>query len=73
MRALTRLLKKVGGTAELATNAVAGMKARKQLLTLVSNTYAGSAGTLAEWKTTSHIVWSQSGGDTTPDTPEQSN
>ena len=67
------LLEQVGGTAKLATNATTGMKARKQLLTLVSNTYAGSAGTLAEWKTACHIVWPQSGGDSSPAAPAQPN
>ncbi|MES2657168.1 MAG: hypothetical protein V4689_01050 [Verrucomicrobiota bacterium] len=60
------LLEQVGGTAELAENATDGMKARKQLLTLVANTYAGSVGTLAEWKTANHIVWPQNGGDVSP-------
>jgi hypothetical protein len=63
------LLEQVGGTAELAENATGGMKARKQLLTLVSNTYVGAVGTLAEWKTASHIVWPQGGGDVTPAAP----
>ena len=67
------LLEQVGGTAELLDNAVDGMKARKQLLAVVSNTYAGSAGTLAEWKTASHIIWPQSGSDATPSAPEQVN
>jgi hypothetical protein len=49
------------------------MKARKQLLTLVSNTYAGSAGTLAEWKTANHIIWPQSGGDAGPTARAQPN
>ncbi|MBC7979723.1 MAG: hypothetical protein H7Y36_04080 [Armatimonadetes bacterium] len=67
------LLEQVGGTAKLAKNSMDGMKARKQLLTLVSNTYAGSGGTLAEWKTASHIIWPQSGGDASPPAPEQPN
>ena len=63
------LLEQVGGTAELAENATGGMKASKQLLTLVSNTYVGAVGTLAEWKTVSHIVWPQGGGDVSPAAP----
>ncbi len=50
------LLKQVGGTAKPGENAADGMEARKQLLTLVSNTYPGSVGTLAEWKTENHVV-----------------
>lgn len=46
-----------------------GMKARKQLLTLVSNTCVGAVGTLAEWKTASHIVWPQGGGDVSAAVP----
>jgi hypothetical protein len=67
------LLEKVGGTAELAANAAEGMAARKQLLALVANTYAESAGTLAEWKSASHIVWPKSGDDVSPSAAVQVN
>ncbi len=60
------LLEQVGGTAELAENATDGMKARKQLLTLVANTYADAVGTLAEWKTANHITWPQTSSEATP-------
>ena len=55
----------VGGTAELAANAVAGMKARKQLLVIVRNKMADEPGKLAEWETASHITWPTN----TPDEP----
>lgn len=41
------------------------MKACKQLLVIVRNKLAASAGKLAEWETASHVTWPTS----TPDEP----
>ena len=49
--------------------AVEGGERWVRFLTLVSNTYVGAVGTLAEWKTASHIVWPQGGGDVSPAAP----
>lgn len=50
------LSKQVGGTAELSAEVAKGLAARKQLLPIVKNKYAGNAGVLAEWATATRIV-----------------
>jgi hypothetical protein len=50
------LSQQVGGTAELSAEVKKGLAARKQLLPIVKNKYAGNAGVLAEWATATRIV-----------------
>jgi hypothetical protein len=50
------LSQQVGGTAELSAQVTKGLAARKQLLPIVKNKYAGNAGVLAEWATATRIV-----------------
>jgi hypothetical protein len=52
----TGLSDQVGGTAELAANALAGIKLRMQLLPLVRNKFRQEPGILAEWESANHIV-----------------
>lgn len=50
------LSQQVGGTAELAAEVKKGLAARKQLLPIVKNKYAGNVGVLAAWATATRIV-----------------
>ena len=50
------LSQQVGGTAELAAEVAKGLAARKQLIPIVKNKYAGQPGVLAEWSTAIRIV-----------------
>jgi hypothetical protein len=50
------LSQQVGGTAELSTEVTKGLAARKQLIPIVKNKYAGNEGVLAEWATATRIV-----------------
>lgn len=50
------LSQQVGGTAELAAQVTKGLAARKQLIPIVKNKYAGQPGVLAEWATAIRIV-----------------
>ncbi len=50
------LSQQVGGTAELSAEVTIGLAARKQLLPIVKNKYAGNPGVLAEWATATRIV-----------------
>ncbi|MGL4399492.1 MAG: hypothetical protein ACRCXD_06465 [Luteolibacter sp.] len=50
------LSQQVGGTAELSAEVAKGLAARKQLIPIVKNKYAGNAGVLAEWATATRIV-----------------
>jgi hypothetical protein len=59
------LSQQVGGTAELFAKVAKGLAARKQLLPIVKNKYAGQSGILAEWATATRIVRP----DRTPVTP----
>jgi hypothetical protein len=59
------LSQQVGGTAELFAKVAKGLAARKQLLPIVKNKYAGQSGILAEWATATRIVRP----DRTPETP----
>lgn len=43
-------------TAELSAQVTKGLAARKQLLPIVRNKFAGNAGVLAEWATATRIV-----------------
>jgi hypothetical protein len=59
------LSQQVGGTAELFAKVAKGLAARKQLLPIVKNKFAGQSGILAEWATATRIVRP----DRTPETP----
>ncbi len=50
------LSQQVGGTAELSAQVTKGLAARKQLLPIVKNKFAGQPGILAEWATATRIV-----------------
>lgn len=50
------LSRQVGGTAELSAEVAKGLAARKQLIPIVKNRYAGQPGVLAEWATATRIV-----------------
>jgi len=50
------LSQQVGGTAELSAQVTLGLAARKQLLPMVKNKFAGQPGLLAEWATATRIV-----------------
>jgi len=59
------LSQQVGGTAELSAQVTIGLAARKQLLPIVKNKFAGQPGILAEWATATRIVRP----DRTPEVP----
>ncbi len=59
------LSQQVGGTAVLSAQVTIGLAARKQLLPIVRNKFAGNPGLLAEWATATRIVRP----DRTPEVP----
>ena len=59
------LSQQVGGTAELSAEVEKGLAARKQLLPIVKNKFAGQPGILAEWAMATRIVRP----DRTPEVP----
>lgn len=60
------LSRQVGGTAELAAEVSKGLAARRQLIPIVKNKYAGQPGVLAEWATATRIVRPDRGEEQPP-------